>query len=215
MDFDFKRRGILCVVSGPSGSGKTTVCRSFSDSEPDCVYAVSCTTRAPRTGEVDGIDYHFLSREDFEQKTTRGDFLEWAEVHGNFYGTLKSEVLSLIDAGTDVLIDIDVQGAELIRKNDDPLIAEARLDVFIMPPSRDELIDRLDKRGTETAEQLDTRLNNALEEMRHWGAYHYTIISRSREDDLARFAAIIRAERCRSARLQPHESTEAHPDLFE
>jgi len=215
MDFDFKRRGILCVVSGPSGSGKTTVCRSFSDSDSECVYAVSCTTRASRAGEVDGTDYHFLSREDFEQRTTRGDFLEWAEVHGNFYGTLKSEVLDLIEAGTDVLIDIDVQGAELIRKNSDPLIVESRVDVFIMPPSRDELIDRLDKRGTESAEQLDIRLNNALEEMRHWGSYHYTIISRTRGDDLARFAAIIRAERCRSARLQPHESAEAHPDLFE
>ena len=215
MNFDLKRRGILCVVSGPSGSGKTTICRGFSKADPDCVYAVSCTTRPPRTGEVDGTDYHFLSREEFENRTTRGDFLEWAEVHGNLYGTLKSAVLELIQAGTDVLIDIDVQGATLIRKNAGALVDDSLIDVFILPPNRDELIDRLDNRGTESPEELDLRLTNALEEMSHWPEYDYTLLSGSPAEDLARFGAIIGAERCRSKRLQPHKTSEAHPDLFE
>lgn len=215
MVFDLQRRGILCVVSGPSGSGKTTICRGFSQSDPDCAYAVSCTTRPPRAGEIDETDYHFLTRAEFESRATRGDFLEWAEVHGNLYGTLKSAVLERIQAGTDVLIDIDVQGAALIRKNADPLIEDSMIDVFILPPSRDELIARLGKRGTETPEELDLRLRNALGEIRHWPDYDYALVSGTPAEDLARFGAIIRAERCRSKRLRRHETSEAHPDLFE
>ena len=108
------RIGLLCMVSGPTASGKTTVCRKARDLE-DCAYSISCTTRAPREGEQDGIDYHFLSKEDFMHRAIHGDFLEWATVHGNYYGTLKSEVVAHLEAGRDVIMDIDIQGAQLIR----------------------------------------------------------------------------------------------------
>ena len=211
---EWQRRGVLCIVSGPSGSGKTTLCRALSELDPNCRYAVSCTTRAPRGGEVDGRDYHFLGREEFEARATRGELLEWAEVHGNLYGTLKSEVVDLIKEGKDVLMDIDVQGAELVRGNPDPLIAESLVDVFILPPDREELVKRLSGRGTEDAEQLALRLRNALEEMRHWSSYGYTILSGSPAEDLERFRAIIGGERCRSTRLDASEIRESHPDLF-
>ncbi len=200
-DLDLKRRGLLCVVSGPSGSGKTTLCRRFSEEDEEAVYAVSATTRAPRGEEKDGIDYFFLTREEFEQRATRGEFLEYAEVHGNFYGTLKSEVLSHIEAGRDVLMDIDVQGAALVRNQDDPRIEEALVDIFILPPNDDELLNRLNFRGTETEEQLALRLTNAHEETRHWRAYRYTVVSRDKEADFALFSSIFAGERCRSARL--------------
>ncbi|NNE92067.1 MAG: guanylate kinase [Verrucomicrobiales bacterium] len=198
---DFKRRGLLCVVSGPAGSGKTTLCRAFSESDAEATYAVSATTRAPRKGEADGHDYHFLTRGEFESRTTRGGFLEWAEVHKNYYGTLKSEVIDHIEAGRDVLMDIDVQGAALIRKNADPLIREALVDIFILPPSEDEIIARLRNRGTESQAELDLRLHNARKEMRHWREYDYTIISGTKQEDLATFSSILNGERCRSHRL--------------
>lgn len=212
--FDFQRRGILCVVSGPSGSGKTTLCRRFTESDPDAIYAVSATTRAPRGGESDGVDYHFLERSDFEARATRGEFLEWAEVHGNLYGTLKSEVLGHVGAGRDVLMDIDVQGAALIRKQMDDAIAEAFVDIFILPPDDEELVRRLDHRGTESPEQLAVRLANAREEMRHWSEYRYTVVSGDRETDFATFSAILAGERCRSARLVPRgDDPGEHPEL--
>lgn len=217
MSIELQRRGILCIVSGPSGSGKTTLCRALSQSDPLCDYAVSCTTRKPRTGEVDGKDYHFLSREDFEERTTRGEFLEWAEVHGNLYGTRKSAVLERISQGEDVLMDIDVQGAQLIRRIPDPAIASSLIDVFILPPNREELEKRLSGRGTEDSDQLALRMHNALEEMRHWRDYAYTIVSGTPEADLRRFTAIVEGERCRSSRLLGGEDlAEAphHPDFF-
>jgi guanylate kinase len=203
MNSDFNRRGILCVVSGPSGSGKTTLCRRFSESDEAAIYAISATTRAPRDGEVDGTDYFFLTRDDFEVKATQGEFLEYAEVHGNLYGTLKSEVLAHIQAGRDVLMDIDVQGAELVRNQADEAITESLIDIFILPPNDGELVARLSGRGTETQEQLDLRLRNAHEEMRHWRSYDYTVVSSDKESDFATFQSIIQGERCRSSRLSP------------
>jgi guanylate kinase len=211
---ELQRRGILCAVSGPSGSGKTTLCRRFSEEDSSAVYATSATTRALREGEKDGEDYFFLSRENFESRATRGEFLEYAEVHGNLYGTLKSEVLTHINAGRDVLMDIDVQGAALIRKNPDPAIAEALVDIFILLPGEEELLNRLAVRGTETDDQVELRLQNAREEMRHWSDYHYTVISADKETDFATFSAIIAGERCRSTRLAPSQETVAkHSEL--
>ena len=209
-----QRRGILCIVSGPSGSGKTTLCRALSASDDQCRYAVSCTTRAPRGGEIDGRDYHFLSRADFETGATRGDFLEWAEVHGNLYGTLKSSVLDLIGAGRDVLMDIDVQGAALVRKIADPAIRDSLVDIFILLPDREEMVRRLSGRGTENAEQVALRMRNALEEMRHWRDYAYTIVSGSPEEDLRRFRAIVEGERCRTHRMHGDHQPDTHPDFF-
>jgi len=202
------------VVSGPSGSGKTTLCRRFSGSDPAAVYAVSATTRAPREGERHGVDYYFLDREEFERRATRGEFLEYAEVHGRFYGTLKSEVLGHIEAGRDVLMDIDVQGAELVRRQTDPVIQESFVDIFILPPSDEELERRLSGRGTETAEQLRLRLDNAREEMGYWDRYRYTVVSADKETDFATFTAILEGERCRSSRLRlPGPPAEDQPEF--
>lgn len=167
----------------------------------DFVYSVSCTTRAPRTGEIEGEDYIFLTRDEFERRIAAGDFLEYAEVHGNLYGTLRIRVLDQLEAGTDVLIDIDTQGAANIRANGGPLIHDSLVDVFIMPPSTEELRRRLLKRGTETPEQIEIRLSNAACEMEAWRDYRYTIITGSVEEDLTKFRAIMRAERYLSRRL--------------
>lgn len=193
---------MLCVVSGPSGSGKTTLCRRFSESDGEAVYAVSATTRAPREGERDGVDYHFMERAEFEAGIARGDFLEHAEVHGRLYGTLKREVLGHLEAGRDVLMDIDVQGAALVRGSADPAIQEALVDIFILLPSNAELVKRVRARGTETEEQLALRLFNAREESRHWPEYRYTLVSADRETDFATFRSILAGERCRSRRLR-------------
>jgi guanylate kinase len=203
MSNNFSRTGILFVVSAPSGAGKTTLTTALRQ-KPDFVYSVSCTTRAPRPGEVHGEDYYFLSEEEFRTRVAAGEFLEHAEVHGRFYGTLKQTVLEHLHTGVDVLIDIDIQGAANIRACDDPFIQTALADVFIMPPSLDELRRRLMKRGTETDEQIHTRITNAATEMAHWREYRYTLISGSMEEDIEKFRAIMRAERYLSRRLSHH-----------
>lgn len=197
------RRGILFVVSAPSGAGKSTLLNALRPTA-DFLYSVSCTTRTPRAGEVDGEDYHFLSREEFTQRIEAGDFIEHAEVHGNFYGTPRSNVLRNLEAGTDILVDIDIQGAASIRQNGGPGISESLADVFIMPPSMDELRRRLLKRGTETEEQMAIRLARASIEMQAWRDYRYTIITGSVEDDVRNFTAIMRAERSLSRRIIFH-----------
>ncbi len=201
------------MVSGPSGSGKTTLCRRFSESDSEAAYAISATTRSPREGERDGVDYYFLERSEFEARVERGEFLEHAEVHGNLYGTLKSEVLSHIEAGRDVLLDLDVQGAAFVREAPEPFIQESRVDIFILPPNDSELVRRLQVRGTETREQLDLRLKNARDEMQHWNRYHYTLVSRDKEQDFATFCAILRGERCRSSRLRKRSSDASFPGV--
>lgn len=198
------RIGLLCMVSGPTASGKTTVCRKARDLE-NCAYSISCTTRAPREGEQDGVDYHFLTKEDFLHRALHGAFLEWATVHGNYYGTLKSEVVAHLEAGRDVVMDIDIQGAQLIRGTDDPFIRNALVDVFILPPSMEEIKNRLSGRGTETDDQMRLRLYNALEEMKHWREYRYAIVSDTPERDLERFRSILHCERLRSCRMRTPE----------
>jgi guanylate kinase len=150
----FSRHGILFVISAPSGAGKTTVVEALRKAE-NLFYSVSCTTRAPRDGEIDGMHYHFLSHADFLAKLEAGDFLEHAQVHGDYYGTLHEPVLSNLKNGVDVLIDIDTQGAATIRNSDDPIVRQALADIFIMPPDVEELRRRLMKRGTETAPQIE------------------------------------------------------------
>lgn len=202
------RTGILLVVSGPSGSGKTTLCHRLAD-EQAAHYSISCTTRPPRPGETHGEDYHFLTRETFEARLAAGDFLEHAEVHGNRYGTLRSEVMSHLAAGTDVVMDIDVQGAAQVRACADPDIVRARVDLFVMPPSEDELRARLAGRGTDSAEVIALRMKNAVEEMRHWPSYTYRLLSSSREEDYHRFKALVIAERLRVSRLLAPETGRA------
>lgn len=194
------RRGILFVVSAPSGAGKTTLCNALRQTR-DFVYSVSCTTRAARAGETDGEDYYFLTREEFDRRAAGGEFLEHATVHGHSYGTLRSTVIEHLNKGVDVLLDIDIQGAASIRASTDPQVNDALADVFIMPPSLDELHKRLIKRATETIEQIQVRLDNAAREMKRWCDYRYVIISGSIEEDLQKFRHIMFAERYLSRRL--------------
>jgi len=196
----FSRRGILFVISAPSGAGKTTLVEALRQN-PNLFYSVSCTTRAPRSGEIHGEHYQFLSDADFHAKLEAGDFLEHAEVHGDFYGTLREPVLTNLNDGVDVLIDIDTQGAATIRNCNDSIIRQALADVFIMPPDLDELRRRLRKRGTETEEQIKRRLETATREMELWRDYRYTIISGSVEEDLQKFLQIMAAESYLSRRL--------------
>jgi guanylate kinase len=196
----FSRHGILFVVSAPSGAGKTTLVERIRRT-PNLFYSVSCTTRTPRVGEIDGQDYRFLSDADFHERVAKGDFLEHAQVHGDHYGTLREPIVTNLKSGKDVLIDIDTQGAAVIRNCGDPVIRDALADVFIMPPDLEELRRRLLKRGTETAQQIDSRLFAAAREMEHWRNYRYTIISGSVEEDLQRFRQIMEAESYLSRRL--------------
>ena len=194
------RDGILFLISAPSGGGKSTLLKMLSD-EPDFVYSISCTTRSPRPGEVDGHDYHFLSVTEFERRIAAGDFIEHAQVHGNFYGTLRQTIFESMGSGRDVLMDVDIQGAARIRADGDARLQAALVDVFLMPPSMDEVRRRLLKRGTETPEQLDVRLRNAKTEMAAWREYRYTIVSGTPMQDFENFRAIMQAERMRSARM--------------
>lgn len=197
---NLRRKGILFVISAPSGAGKTTLCNGLQHG-PEFVYSISCTTRAKRPGEVDGVDYFFLSEDDFKKRIASGDLLEHAQVHGKFYGTLRETVVDNLDRGIDVLLDIDFQGAAQVRACADTTIREALVDVFLMPPSFDMLRHRLEKRATESREQIELRLANARREIEHQREYRYTIISGSVQEDIENFNAIIAAERQRSRRL--------------
>jgi guanylate kinase len=199
---DFPREGLLIVVSGPSGSGKTTLCRNLTAVET-IYYTISCTTRPQRPGEEHGRDYFFLSPEEFERRIAAGEFLEHAVVHGRRYGTLKSEVLPALQAGQDVIMDLDIQGAAQLRACTDETIRHALVDVFIMPAGVEELRARLTGRRSESPEELQLRLTNALAEMKHWRDYTFALISHTREADLAALQSILQAERLRSTRLHP------------
>src|SRR5262245_587218 len=199
----FSRQGILFVISAPSGAGKTTVVQALRKTGK-FFYSVSCTTRPPRPGEIDGEHYRFLSAADFQARIDAGDFLEYAKVHQDLYGTLREPVLTNLESGMDVLIDIDTQGAATIRNCDDPTIRQALADIFIMPPDVGELRRRLMKRGTETPQQIESRLGTAMREMELWRDYRYTIVSGSVEEDLENVSNIISAETFLSRRLTPN-----------
>ena len=200
MSKKFSRRGILFVVSAPSGAGKTTLVERIRRT-PNLFIPSPAQPERRAAGEIDGQDYQFLSDADFRERVEKGDFLEHAQVHGDHYGTLREPVVTNLKSGKDVLIDIDTQGAAVIRNCGDPVIRDALADVFIMPPDLEELRKRLLKRGTETAEQIDSRLATAAREMEHWRDYRYTIISGSVEEDLQRFRQIMEAESYLSRRL--------------
>ena len=172
--------GLALIVSGPSGAGKSTVCELLRKKRPDLKFSVSCTTRGPRPGEKDGEDYYFLSSEDFAAKVAENQFIEHATVHGNSYGTLRSEIIDRINQGEDVLLDIDVQGALQIKKyvKNDDLLARCVEFVFIGPPSFEELERRLRSRGTETEEAIAVRLKNASDELEKWNEYDYLVINK-------------------------------------
>ena len=188
--------GIILLVSGPSGSGKTTLCRRLVD-EGEAHYSISCTTRAPREGEEDGVDYFFLSEEAFKGKIQAGELLEWAEVHGNFYGTLKSQVLDFINAGKDVVMDIDVQGAAQVRACDDNIIQSALIDLFVMVEDHEELYKRLSGRGTDSTEVIELRMKNSIAETSDAPKYSYLLKSADHETDYAKFKSLLVGSRLR------------------
>ncbi|WP_417910927.1 guanylate kinase [Candidatus Electronema sp. PJ] len=189
--------GILLVLSAPSGCGKTTIVRQVMAELPGLAFSVSHTTRQPRPGEGNGRDYHFVNQEQFKALRDQepSGFLEWAEVHGNLYGTSRQEVEKRLATGTDVILDIDVQGAEQVRHNAQPVT------VFIAPPSLAELEQRLRGRGTESPESLRIRLANAEKEMQAAPTYTYLIINDQLEQAVLALKSIIIAERCRQRRL--------------
>jgi guanylate kinase len=184
--------GILFVLCAPSGTGKSTLVRRLVAECPNFAFSVSCTTRAPRPGERDGVDYHFLSREEFLRRREAGFFAEWAEVHGNLYGTPKAATLELLAQGRDVLFDIDVQGARQLRAS-----LGAGAYVFLFPPSPQELHSRLTRRGTEDAETLARRMAAAKEEIAHSPEFDYWIVNDDLEDAYQRLKAVYLAEKCR------------------
>jgi guanylate kinase len=201
MALKFTRHGILFVISAPSGAGKTTVVQALRKTGK-FFYSVSCTTRAPRPGEIHGEHYWFLSAPDFNAQIDAGDFLEHAQVHNDLYGTLRKPVLTSLQNGLDVLIDIDTQGAATIRNCHDPIIRQALADIFIMPPDVEELRRRLMKRATETPQQIESRLATAVREMEFWRDYRYTILSGSVDEDLENVRSIMFAETFLSRRLK-------------
>ncbi len=202
------RHGTALIVSGPSGAGKTTVCRQLLQEQTDLHFSVSCTTRAPRAGEQDGVDYYFLSREVFCQRLEAGDFLEHAEVHGNLYGTLREEVERCVNAGRDVLLDIDVQGARQVREQTrETSLAACTVFVFFAPPSFEEMEKRLRGRNTDSDEVIARRLANSKREMAAWREYDYVIINDSAEIATKRLQTIMAASHLATVRtLAPDEA---------
>ena len=195
MSVPMRASGNLLIVSAPSGAGKTTLVKALLARDSQVVYSVSCTTRAPRAGERDGVDYYFVSDEAFRQRIDAGEFLEHAEVHGHRYGTLRSWIEAQLQADRDVVLDIDTQGAEQVRA----LMPEA-VSIFILPPSLAELESRLRARATDADAVIERRLAAARAEIAHAGEYDYVIINKDLDTAIADLAAVVRASRLRHAR---------------
>ncbi len=202
-----KSNSLLIVISAPSGGGKTSLCKQLLAANPSMTRAVTCTTRAPRKGEQDGLDYYFLDATSFLKRVQAGNFLEHATVFGNSYGILKSEVLSKLRQGRDVLLNVDVQGAATIhnRAEEDPELKQALVRVFLTPPSLAILEERLKRRGTDSPAVIQKRLGVARQEIAQWKNFDYLLISTTIAEDLRRMQAVLEAEKMRVARTQPLE----------
>lgn len=196
---------LLVLFSAPSGGGKTTLINALLQARPQMARAVTCTTRPPREGERDGIDYYFLDAASFLKRVQAGNFLEHATVYGNSYGTLKSEVLSKLRQGKDVLLSVDVQGAASIRERaeEDPELKRSLVSVFLTPPTLAELEQRLRRRGTDSAQEIKKRLSVARQEIVQWKNFDYLLISTTIAEDLRRMLSILEAEQMLTARVQP------------
>lgn len=189
-------RGLLLVLSGPSGVGKGTVCSALRQKQDDLVYSVSATTRAPRQGEVDGVNYFFKSREQFQDMIARDALLEYAEYVGNYYGTPRDFVERTLDSGKDIILEIEVQGALKVKEK-----FPEGVFIFLVPPSLEELKERITGRGTEAADVIDNRMSVAVEEMNLIRYYDYAVVNDEIESACQRIQCIITAERCRKDRF--------------
>jgi guanylate kinase len=198
---------LLVVVSAPSGAGKSTLCDNVRAALPSASRAVTCTTREPRDGEADGVDYYFLGEEEFLARVESGEFLENAVVHGNHYGVLKSELRAKLAGGSDVLLNIDVQGAATLRERaaTDPVLSRSLVTVFLRPPSLEELEQRLRGRGTDSDEVIARRLAIARDEMDQAEKFDHTLTSQTREADVDRMLGIIE-----NVRLAKREAIPTH-----
>ncbi|HEY4132769.1 MAG TPA: guanylate kinase [Gemmatimonadaceae bacterium] len=185
------------ILSSPSGGGKTTIARLLLERRNDIGYSVSCTTRTPRPRETEGRDYYFLTREQFLAKRDAGEFAEWAEVHGNLYGTLRAEISRVLGQGKHVIMDIDVQGARQLRKAFPKTVT-----VFVLPPSGEVLLTRLKARKTESPQQLAARLDSALQELRSVEEYEYVVVNDDLDQAVQRVGAILDAEVVSQERLE-------------
>lgn len=192
-----KRKGVIFIISAPSGAGKTTLVKKLLKLFPDITLSVSCTTRAPRPGEVAGRDYHFVGEKKFAGLRSRRGFAEWASVHGYFYGTPRAPLERRIARGRDVLLDIDVQGAQKIKRQYPNAVS-----IFVLPPSRSELEQRLARRGTDRKETIRKRLENSRREIREIVRYDYVVENRELRRAVEGAKAIVNAERLRVSRLK-------------
>jgi guanylate kinase len=184
------RSGIIFILVSPSGGGKTTICRKLLETDPKLRFSVSYTSRPPRINERGGVDYHFVDAETFKQKIERGDFLEWAIVHGDYYGTDRTKTVEETATGCDLLLDIDIQGADQIKKSVPDCVR-----IFIVPPSKEIMLERLRARGTDGPEALQRRLADAALEMTRWKEYDYVVLNDRLDEAVERVRAIITAER--------------------
>ncbi len=186
------KNGLLIVISGPSGAGKGTICKSWLEKHPEAVLSISVTTRPPRPNERDGVNYFFKSREEFERMIAENDFLEYAEVYGNYYGTPRRFVQSQLLSGKDVILEIDIQGALKVKER-----FEEGVFIFIIPPTMEELRRRIVKRGTEDPETILKRFRSAYEELNFIKRYNYVVVNDKVEEAVKKIEAIIIAEKCR------------------
>src|SRR5689334_13136608 len=198
---------LLVLISAPSGGGKTTICKQLLEARPQMARAVTCTTRPPREGERDGVDYYFLDAESFLKRVQAGNFLEHATVYGNSYGILKGEVLGKLRQGKDVLLNVDVQGAATIRQRaeEDPELKKSLVTVFLTPPTLAVLEERLRKRGTDSPAVIQKRLAVARQEVVQWKNFDYLLLSTTIKEDLNRILSIVEAEKMRAQRVQAPE----------
>ncbi|MFA6816343.1 MAG: guanylate kinase [Lentisphaeria bacterium] len=193
--------GIAIILSGPSGVGKSTVCHRVFEQMPQAGFSISCTTRQPRVGEKDGVDYYFLTKDAFFQHRDKDDFLEYAEVHGNFYGTLRSQVEPLVFQNKNVVLDIDVQGARKVWQNVKGTALEPHcVSVFLGPPSLVELERRLRGRKTDAEDVIERRLAKASEEMSAWRSYDYVLVNKDVEGTAQQLMAILISEVLKTSR---------------